>query len=79
MDKLSIEVLNANIEHLRNDVDEMRSESTKWRDSISRLLERLADYHNTKEGFNERIRALERFQWKFAGFILALMIILMIL
>jgi chromosome segregation ATPase len=75
MEKLNIEILNSNIEHLRSDIDEMRSESSKWRESIARLLERLADYSETKESFDTRIRTLERFQWKFAGFVLALVII----
>lgn len=72
----SIDLLNKNIERLRDDVDEMRMESSKWRESIARLLERLADYTDTKERYDERIRALERFQWRFAGFVLALMIVL---
>ena len=73
-DDVNIELLNSNIDRLRNDVDEMRSESAKWRESIARLLERLADYSDTKERYDERIRALERFQWRFAGFIVALMV-----
>lgn len=79
MSDVNIEVLNSNIEHLRSDVDEMRSESAKWRDGITRLLERLSDYNDTKRRFDERIRAVERFQWKFAGFVVALIIIFKIL
>lgn len=75
-EKVGIHVLNENVERLRDDVDEMRRESSKWRESIARLLERLADYNDTKAEYDARIRALERFQWKFAGAVLGLMIII---